>query len=77
MKINREKWQPCESCESGFCITAEEYHATDLYMCVDPPLIGAYGDDCAIMPIKYCPMCGRPLTEEAWSELERRFTAQS
>ena len=22
---------------------------------------------------KFCPCCGRPLTEEAWSELERRI----
>lgn len=22
---------------------------------------------------KFCPMCGRPLTEEAWAELERRI----
>lgn len=25
------------------------------------------------IPIKYCPFCGRPLTEEAWAELERRI----
>ncbi|NCE63703.1 hypothetical protein D1159_03695 [Pseudoflavonifractor sp. 524-17] len=24
--------------------------------------------------INYCPFCGRPLTEEAWAELERRIT---
>lgn len=23
---------------------------------------------------RYCPHCGRPLTEEAWAELERRLT---
>lgn len=23
---------------------------------------------------KFCPMCSRPLTEEAWEELERRIT---
>lgn len=76
MKIDREKWQPCEVCTNGFLETAEKYRATDLYMDVDPPIIGAYGDDEVSVSIKYCPMCGRPLTEEAWSELERRFTAQ-
>lgn len=25
------------------------------------------------MEIKVCPFCGRPLTEEAWAELERRI----
>lgn len=24
--------------------------------------------------IEFCPICGRPLTEEAWAELERRLT---
>ena len=24
--------------------------------------------------IRFCPICGRPLTEEAWAELERRLT---
>lgn len=23
-------------------------------------------------PVNYCPSCGKPLTEEAWAELERR-----
>lgn len=27
--------------------------------------------------IKFCPMCGRPLTEEAWAELERRINLES
>lgn len=34
-------------------------------------LNGRYNRDYDI-PIKYCPFCGRPLTEEAWAELERR-----
>lgn len=24
--------------------------------------------------INFCPECGRPLTEDAWAELERRLT---
>ena len=23
--------------------------------------------------IKYCPVCGKPITEEAWAEMERRI----
>lgn len=26
---------------------------------------------------RYCPYCGRPLTEEAWAELERRIINES
>lgn len=77
MKLDREKWLPCASCESGFCMTAEEYHATDLYMNVsgDPPFIGASGDDDICVDISFCPICGRPLTEGAWEYLERRLFA--
>lgn len=25
------------------------------------------------LPAEYCPNCGRPLTEEAWADLERRI----
>lgn len=28
---------------------------------------------CKPQKIKYCPHCGRPLTEEAWAELEKRL----
>ena len=75
MKLDREKWQPCSSCRDGFCMTAKKYHATDLYMSVNPPQIGAYGDDEISTNISFCPMCGRPLTEGAWEYLERRLFA--
>ena len=76
MKINREKWQPCVFCDGGFFTQSDEYASTTLYMTVDPPRIGASGDEDVGETIAYCPMCGRPLTEEAWSELERRLFAQ-
>jgi len=30
-------------------------------------------DDCPLLDYKYCPMCGKPMTEAAWMELERRI----
>lgn len=30
-------------------------------------------DDCPLLDYKYCPMCGKPMTEAAWKELERRI----
>lgn len=32
---------------------------------------------CGGVNAKYCPFCGRPLTEEAWAELERRMNSGS
>lgn len=30
-----------------------------------------------VYDVRYCPNCGRPLTEEAWEELERRINHES
>ena len=70
--IDREAWKPCEQCVqkekpldrfSGheFQIDGAEiyYHDTDY---------GWEGEE-----IKFCPWCGRPLTEEAWAEMEKRL----
>lgn len=70
--IDREAWKPCERCKPKekpldrfigheFQIDGSEiyYHDTD---------DGWEGEE-----IKFCPWCGRPLTEEAWDELEKRL----
>lgn len=67
-RIDRERWEPCEWCGSigekpdNWVCTLEDdngHTVTNNHMVV-----------CA--PVNYCPVCGRPLTPEAWEEMERR-----
>lgn len=69
--IDRSEWKPCEHCKSAeyppqkfgahqFPVVGNEIYFYDT----------EYGWECE--EIKHCPWCGRPLTEEAWAELERR-----
>lgn len=59
--INREEWSGCDFCQKEL----DDY-----------PYIAAHGDfsgsDTCYEP-SYCPVCGRPLTDEAWAELEKRI----
>lgn len=70
--IDREKWEPCEHCKPS------KKNALDRWGPHQFPI-----DDGAIYyhdvddgwegeEINFCPWCGRPLTDEAWDELERR-----
>lgn len=70
--IDRSKWKPCEHCKSAeyppqkfgahqFPVVGNEIYFYDTEY-------GWEGEE-----IKHCPWCGRPLTEEAWAELERRL----
>ena len=64
--IDREAWKPCADCKS--CVSCE-------YSMVP------YGEKpCTVCrkknrfkPRKFCNSCGKPLTEEAWAELEKRL----
>lgn len=67
--IDREAWEPCEWCgsvgkhpDNWVCSLEDDngYTVTNDHMVV-----------CATA--NYCPACGRPLTEEAWAELEKRL----
>lgn len=74
-RIDREKWGPCEHCKPcanpfdiwgphTFPIDGNEMYFYDTDY-------GWEGEE-----IKFCPWCGRPLTEEAWAELERRVLGE-
>lgn len=55
--IDRSKWEKCE-----LCSLTDGKPASRLIL----------AETCN-GEAKYCPRCGRPLTEEAWAELERRL----
>lgn len=73
-RIDREKWEPCEFC--GYT----EYPEKKLYPKDGYLFYAGYTKQYAVdsfheeetEDVKFCPRCGRPLTEEAWAELERR-----
>lgn len=86
--IDRSKWEPCEYCNGERTLYQTTNHTKLLINTFDgaaalvtecnacPP----YADCCmkdisanSVFRIKFCPECGRPLTEEAWAELERRL----
>lgn len=64
--IDREAWVPCDYCANVKYITG---NATAVVPNKDNRQIETYmeGD------FDYCPVCGRPLTNEAWAELEKRL----
>lgn len=87
--IDREAWEkPCGMC-GGKTTLYQHTNTTKLFMntfweaatlvteCMACP---PYADCCmkgisanSAFKIKFCPECGRPLTEEAWAELEKRL----
>lgn len=87
--IDREGWEkPCGMC-GGKTTLYQHTNTTKLFMntfgeaatlvteCMACP---PYADCCmkgisanSAFKINFCPECGRPLTEEAWAELEKRL----
>lgn len=69
--IDREKWEPCEHCKPS-------KNALDRWgphrFPIDDGAIYYYDvdDGWEGEEINFCPWCGRPLTDEAWAELERK-----
>lgn len=72
MKIDRSKWVPCQ-----FCRTKNRIHLGfdgygDAISIVTDNNAAAIESDSFGFIVGYCPMCGRPLTEQVWQELERK-----
>ena len=89
--IDREAWEPCEYC-NGKTNLYQHTHTTKLFMntfgeaailitkCMACP---PYADCCmngisvnSAFKINFCPNCGRPLTEEAWQEFEKKVRGE-
>lgn len=69
--IDREKWETCEhckphQCKPGYCDPHTFPVAGNTIRYYDI-VEGTVAEE-----INFCPWCGRPLTDEAWAELERR-----
>lgn len=68
--IDREAWEPCESCNTcENCRNKDDYNPYEgmLGLCAQCYKKSEFD------PFKFCKECGRPLTEEAWAELEKRL----
>lgn len=79
-KLDRSRWDGCDLCISwdtgkpiddmrGDIIT----HHGACTSCYGFGEIYDYRDKKVLGYFKFCPFCGRPLTEDAWAELERRI----
>ena len=68
--IDREAWEPCECCGRKTCTTCRRFpwHDEACKKCENQNLW---------VPNKYCHNCGRPLTKEAWADLEKRLMGAS
>lgn len=75
-RIDREKWEPCEFCGEwieGDCTPKEQDAGYKLYAGYCKQVAVDDFWECETDDVRYCPNCGRPLTPEAWEELERRI----
>ena len=69
--IDREAWEPCSRCRpqenSLDRFSGHEFLIDDAEIYFYDSEDGWEGEE-----IRFCPWCGRPLTEAAWAELEKR-----
>lgn len=70
--LNRSRWEGCDWCNS-LEKNNEDFKCGDL--CAISGVEYTFWGDGAkyIKDESFCPLCGKPLTEEAWAELERRI----
>lgn len=68
MKIDRTKWEPCELCASKVLkeVGIRDWYGYRIFLRCG---IGEIDEN---ERFQFCPKCGRPLTEKAWKELERK-----
>lgn len=68
-KLDRSRWEGCEHCVGD---DPKSIGTFEVYKKIKNPE-DAIKFKWAKAP-QYCPMCGKPLTEAAWAELERRIS---
>lgn len=62
--IDREAWEPCIKC-NGKCYFCKFNETSKCGKCKNHEFYSPM--------FNFCPDCGRPLTEDAWAELEKRM----
>lgn len=83
-KLDRSRWEGCRFCKGdleGYTTEFKDVNGKQrrLFIPEGKAMIvapGKYNYKLCI-PIKYCPFCSCPLTEEAWADLERRINHES
>lgn len=67
--IDREAWEPCELCHGNKLdsVGVGDHFGLRVY------LRGGNKNPPENERFQFCPKCGRPRTEEAWAELEKRL----
>ena len=68
-RIGREKWEPCDACSNA-------KHIVGLALALMDDGSDHRIDTKMNCEYSFCPNCGRPLTDEAWAELERRVCGE-
>ena len=58
--VDRKNWGPCQSCDSNMINETDKCRRCKDYKYYLPLY-------------QFCPKCGRPLTDQAWAELEKRL----
>lgn len=70
--LDRSRWEGCETCGTKHCWACKNV------LCLEEENpCSACNMGSEFEPIGFCPDCGRPLTEEAWAELERRINGET
>lgn len=69
-KLDRKRWKGCGWCDVKQCATCIHGPSSDISLLACSDFGIKYEN---YKPVNYCENCGRPITEEAWAELERRI----
>ena len=68
-RIDRSAWEPCGCCKEKRCPTCKYDDCIPIF---DP--CNSCVDGSGWKPVyKFCPECGRPMTDAAWEMLEKRL----
>lgn len=73
-KLDRSRWEGCEMCNRTYRPPewngggSYDFRVSQNALFYHDSKYGWEG-----IEVKFCPMCGKPLTEEAWAEMERKI----
>lgn len=76
--LDRSRWEGCEYCAHQkdnieLCpMLSHDESDCDRGMYIHRGCLISNSGEFQYVKIDFCPMCGRPLTEAAWAELERK-----